>query len=371
MAKETAIEGRRHVIHVTESLGGGVLTVIQMLANQQRESARLVTLVHTERPDTPTVNEVARRFPGVEIIRISRRPKALALLSLWLAVRRVAVSHPAAVIHLHSSYAGLIGRLANNAWASRTVYSPHGFGFLRTDISRLARRFIHIVESHLARRSAILAVGPDEVVFANELGVGLRIGLLRNCIDLNDSRRDFHPHPGKTIPIVLGMGRIVRQKGFDLFCDIAAEFVDRARFVWIGGPISGNETMPRNVEVSGWLPPDEVKRRIVEADVFLLTSRWEGFPMVLLEAQAAGLPAVVLRAPGTSGVVLQERTGFEAAHRADAVAYLKLLLVDEDARVGMAANAWAERARLSSDGYADRADEAYADLLTFAGGDGS
>ena len=45
-------------------------------------------------------------------------------------------------------------------------------------------------------------------------------------------------------------------------------------------------------------------------DVVLLTSRWEGLPIALLEAMAAGRPAVASRLPGTSEIIVDGVTGF-------------------------------------------------------------
>jgi glycosyltransferase involved in cell wall biosynthesis len=45
------------------------------------------------------------------------------------------------------------------------------------------------------------------------------------------------------------------------------------------------------------------------ADVFAMTSRWEGLPLVLLEAMAAGLPAVAYGIPGVLEVISDSETG--------------------------------------------------------------
>ncbi|MCA1815261.1 MAG: glycosyltransferase family 4 protein [Acidobacteria bacterium] len=65
------------------------------------------------------------------------------------------------------------------------------------------------------------------------------------------------------------------------------------------------------VKLWGWLSPSGVKRRLAEADVFLLMSDYEGLSVALLEAMGRALAPVVTRiASGTGEVVEDARSGF-------------------------------------------------------------
>ncbi len=101
--------------------------------------------------------------------------------------------------------------------------------------------------------------------------------------------------------IFAACGRIIKQKGFDLLIDSFRQFAeweqewklvivgdgeDRAK---IDGMIKKYGLCDR-VTVTGYT--SEVKRYLREASVYLLSSRWEGFPMVLTEAFEMGLPTV-------------------------------------------------------------------------------
>ncbi len=55
---------------------------------------------------------------------------------------------------------------------------------------------------------------------------------------------------------------------------------------------------------------DDVREHLAWADVLLLTSRTEGLPGVVLEAAAAGVPAVAFGVGGTSEAILDGETGF-------------------------------------------------------------
>ena len=66
--------------------------------------------------------------------------------------------------------------------------------------------------------------------------------------------------------------------------------------------------LERRVRFLGFEP--DIKRWMQAADGFVLSSRWEGLPMGLLEAAACGLPAVATCVPGTPEVIVDGQTGW-------------------------------------------------------------
>jgi glycosyltransferase involved in cell wall biosynthesis len=80
---------------------------------------------------------------------------------------------------------------------------------------------------------------------------------------------------------------------------------------------------------------DDVAALVGAADGYVMSSAWEGMPMVLLEAGAGGLPIVTTRVGGTAEVVLDGHSGFLAPprdHRALASAMLRLMGLTETER---------------------------------------
>jgi glycosyltransferase involved in cell wall biosynthesis len=80
---------------------------------------------------------------------------------------------------------------------------------------------------------------------------------------------------------------------------------------------------------------DDVAALVCAADGYVMSSAWEGMPMVLLEAAAGGLPIVTTRVGGTAEVVLDGHSGFLAPprdHRALASAMLRLMGLTETER---------------------------------------
>jgi glycosyltransferase involved in cell wall biosynthesis len=103
------------------------------------------------------------------------------------------------------------------------------------------------------------------------------------------------------------------------------------------------------------------------ADAFVLSSRWEGLPMSLLEAGACALPSVVTDVPGSREIVVDGETGFLApAGNSLALrsAMNRMMRLDEDARAAMGERARSNVvAQFSLDGVLDRWEATYYDLL--------
>jgi glycosyltransferase involved in cell wall biosynthesis len=121
----------------------------------------------------------------------------------------------------------------------------------------------------------------------------------------------------------------------------------------------------QRVRFAGFCP--NVTRWMQAADGFVLSSRYEGLPMVLLEAGACGLPAVATDVPGTREVIVNGQTGWLAPagdpeRLAAAMGRLMQLPLNERRGIG-------ERARqhvvehFSLEAVLDRWEQLYADLL--------
>jgi glycosyltransferase involved in cell wall biosynthesis len=104
-----------------------------------------------------------------------------------------------------------------------------------------------------------------------------------------------------------------------------------------------DDALPKYMEIAGWQARAEVYSALAMADVFVLPSLWEGMPLALIEAQAAGLPAVVSNVVGNRDVVIDGETGFVCDSDRELIAKTRLLIEDVDLRLkmGLAARAMA------------------------------
>lgn len=152
-------------------------------------------------------------------------------------------------------------------------------------------------------------------------------------------------------PLVLAVGRHAAQKGFDLLLLAWRRVLDQlpqtqrrqVRLRIVGdGPLEAQlhelaDTLGLNRSVEWVAPTPDIEAHYREAAVFVLSSRYEGMPLVLLEAQALGVPCVAFDCPTGPREIISGNTGIVVpAEDVNALAQaLQALLARPDLRIRM------------------------------------
>lgn len=172
----------------------------------------------------------------------------------------------------------------------------------------------------LARRAhAHIAVGERVARMIEEL-VSLERGsaiAVANGVPV-DRRGAPRPPRHGSAPVIGSTGRLTDQKGFDALVEALPAFPD-ARLVLVGdGPerpaLERRATdlgVSERVSITGWQP--DPRAYLCTFDVFALPSRWEGMPLVILEAMHAGLPVIASDVGSVSEAVVDRHTGYVVA----------------------------------------------------------
>lgn len=128
-------------------------------------------------------------------------------------------------------------------------------------------------------------------------------------------------------PVIVSVGRLTEQKDYELAFDslniASKKFPDLVYTVYGKGELQGD--VERFVKGAAFdaklLPPNESLVSIFQrADVFLLTSKWEGFGNVVVEAMSFGVTPVVVDCPGGPKDIVGKKFGYVCARVADDIA---------------------------------------------------
>jgi glycosyltransferase involved in cell wall biosynthesis len=236
---------------------------------------------------------------------------------------------PFDVVHCHSTKAGLLGRIACLGSDSVSVYTPHAFLTMSPTISKMKRLSAQLLEWTLARMGhCIVCVSEEERAHASGIGIPLsKLRIVRNGIDLAEvqtfsSRRSEMRERWGVQPnqLVIGfVGRLADQKAPEMlitsFAQLAGNCAVPVKLVMVGsGPLrEACEAQALTLGIrdqvvfEGGLPGPAAMSGF---DIFALPSRYEGFPYVLLEAIATGLPIVATEVGGTADLVKSGVNGF-------------------------------------------------------------
>ncbi|NUU34835.1 glycosyltransferase [Pseudomonas sp. C2B4] len=304
----------KKILHVAETIKGGVATVIRTIStppegeDQQYELVYLIPL------------DQKQELPGIDErqIRTFTRKKrdVLSLLRFAWQLIRVMFKEKPDVVHLHSTFSGVIGRcvcLVMRPWRSpKVIYCPHAFSFLM-ESSPAKQKVYSLIERLLQKvTDTIVCVSQYEMDKAADFGIDRhRMKLIYNGIPY---RKD-ESKPEVDLDIhLLFVGRLDYQKGFDVLLKAFSQ-VERAdlKLTIVGSAVNSDSVeCPAidSVVYLPWVSPSEVNDLYKKADVLIVPSRWEGFAMVPLEGMAMGLPVIASDCTSLPELVTHDVTGY-------------------------------------------------------------
>jgi glycosyltransferase involved in cell wall biosynthesis len=205
---------------------------------------------------------------------------------------------------------GIITLLDTAATHHRTQDRYHGF----TEPPALHHRITEVKDAEIALADHILTV--SELARQSYLEAGLPPERV-HCVPLGADVDLFAPPaeaPKSEGTTFVFAGAASRVKGFDLLLEAFARVraaEPSAHLLVIGPPgDAAFARVPSGVTMSGPLPQAELAARFRMADCLVLPSRNESFGMVVPEALAAGLPALVSDRVGAKELILEGRTGW-------------------------------------------------------------
>lgn len=231
-------------------------------------------------------------------------------------IRAVLQELKPALVTTHSNKAGLLGRLAARILNIPVIHTSHGFLFSGRK-STPAGRFYRLIEKIGAlAASKVVAVSENEFEIACSLEVipAHKMRVIHN--GLPDMGEEYRADPLLEPPGLVMVARFEKPKDHETLFKALSGLKNRAWTLRLVGEGSGLQPAKRLAEqlnvsdrVSFLGMRDDVPAILASAQVFVLSSKREGFPISILEAMRAGLPVVSSAVGGTAEAVEDNQTG--------------------------------------------------------------
>ena len=302
---------KKKILMVCEAFGGGVFTYVSQLCNDMVDEFDIY-LAYSLRPQTPKNYKdfLDQRVHLIEMQNVG--VKGLTNLKSDIAaikeLRQIEKDVQPDVIHLHSSVAGGLGRLAYNGKNNTVVYTPHGYAHILMGPGKKSKVY-KFAEKVLGNRALTLTCCESEDEEAKKFSK--RTAHVETGVNLSDlsASLDGIKSVKNDKFTVFTLGRACVQKQPQLFNRIA-ELVPDARFIWIGNGELESELTAPNIEVTGWKPRKEALAMAKGADAFILCSLGEAIAMSLIENMYIKKLILVSNTMGNKSVINDGINGY-------------------------------------------------------------
>lgn len=325
----------KKILYIVEAMGGGLFTYIVGLANQICNEYE-VYIAYAVRPQTPKNYKeyFDKEIKLIEVKNFTRQVNLIKDVKAFFEIRRIAKNIKPDIIHLHSSKAGTLGRWAFNGRKVPMFYTPHGYSFLMQDNGWVKRTLYRTIESVSSKRyctTISCSLGEHNETLrltkrATYVNNGIDTVAMQQIVERCLPSKKVHPF------IVFTLGRISYAKNPELFNDVA-ERMSNVKFLWIGDGELRETLKSPNIEVTGWVSRDEALEYSTNADLFILTSLWEGLPIALLEAMYMKKICVVSDVIGNHDVIKNKVNGFVCKSADEFVDIIRKMSVCPDSKV--------------------------------------
>ncbi len=272
--------------------------------------------------------------PGYQVVVLHSMVREVSPLMDWQCLaemRELIARFKPAVVHTHSSKAGILGRVAaHDAGVPCIIHTIHGMSFNRTQPWPVRLTYRGLEQFCAGYTNHLISVADAMTQQAVEAGLGdpskyttIYSGIRTDWFDpARHNRAEIRRRWGfEPEHIVVGkVARMSPNKGYEHVIPAmiaAAREEPRLRFVWIGDGEKRPEYESQlreagirdRVHLVGLILPHEIPRVIAGMDILVHASEWEGLARTLVQALLMERPAISFDIDGAPEVVFPGETG--------------------------------------------------------------
>ncbi len=317
------------VAQILESAGGGVgRHAIDLVVALGKDSRFEVHLIHSAGRMDERYRLGLGSFPNsvrVQEITMTRAIQPVQDLRSLLAIYRYLRQHgPFAAVHVHSSKAGVIGAVAARlAGVPAVVFTPHAFYSMGLGgTKKKLYQFIEKCCATLCHHLVAVSAQERDYILRHRLAAPKKIVVIPNAIPIStgdqpdlqqSSRLQLRQQlgVGPQTRLIGSIGRLTTQKDPLAFVELVARRASRydasAECYLMAGDGDLEPEVLRAIERAGLSDRlrflgfrSDVDELMAALDIYVLHSRYEGMPYIVLEAMGHSLPIVSTRVAGVT-----------------------------------------------------------------------
>ena len=324
----------------TFGMGGQERVALDLAVGQKARGHRVMGVSLAEGTSGPLADEF--RAQGIAVHSRTKWPRKVGVdVSLPLRLAALFRAEHVQVVHTHNPQPLIYGAPAGKLAGCTTVHTRHG-----ENPDPPLRKLLRRLSGTLADAYVAVSEETAALAHAEHDANGSKISVIRNGIDLTrfDPGRPERSHMRDLLQVprdawVVGtVGRVVPDKNHALLVDAMQPLVAEGAHLVIVG--DGDDLPALRAKVASLPHKDRyhllgVRRdapRVMQAfDVFAMSSRSEGLPLVILEAMASGLPIVSTAVGGIPNVIIDGHTGLLVQNGKDGALSSALRRLRDDA----------------------------------------
>ena len=296
-----------------DSIGGAQVHVRDLAVRAHDEGNEVVVVTGIAGPLTEQLAERGVRSlicPGM--LREISPHKDLGAIR---AFRDILRAEKPDLVSTHSSKAGIVGRIGARWAGVKVIFTAHGWAFTGgvPQPKRSIYKAIERIHEPLASRIVCVSAHDRTIGIAAGMSADRLVTIHNGMPEVEPELRAKPAHPGPVRAVMTA--RFDRQKDHETLFRAMTNLPDLQLDLIGNGPdLAATEALARELNIHDRVSflgqRADVSSILANAHIFVLSSRWEGFPRSTLEAMRAGLPVVVSNVGGAAEAVTNGETGF-------------------------------------------------------------
>jgi glycosyltransferase involved in cell wall biosynthesis len=315
-----------------DSIGGAQIHVKDMAKQLQEDGHTVLVSFGKKGAFSELLKENSIEYSIIEKMVRNINPlwDMWALKNIVDEIRRVRPD----IITIHSSKAGILGRIAAKITGVPVVFTAHGWAFSEGIEHRKRRVYLWIekVGAYLSNKIITVSEYDRNLSLSNNIGTEENTVAIQN--GMHDIGDDFHATPELEVVNIIMVARFQVPKDH---IGLIKALYELKHLKWHlqlvgedGGLMDESKKLVSDLGLEEKIDflgnRSDIVTLLSRSQLFILTSFWEGFPLTIIEAMRAGLPVIASHVGGVSEAVEHKETGYIVSSHDELVSRLETLI---------------------------------------------